>query len=673
VHDVRIDSPLGWLFGSVDEKLKAIISDPSMPIKKGAAFRKFDEDEGFIKVKESFPDLTVSPVDRIAVRVAKPTLQNCDEQAKTLDVVYRVYTIGFSNYLSRAFETGKKEEIKRSVVDTHATEVLANYFPQPFAGYNRTRKLFGGTKLSIKQPSGPLQKISLEASGSSNGSEEKAEATGERDFSTGLIRHLEYQFRYLHSDLPTTSTRLKEGSGLGQIIVATRAFGSKELVLRFGASTEGGNKQTELTRVQVLPGDLPQSPYGAVKTFVGGTMRFGPHAFKASYGLELGSARKGAHLDYVKQVFDSAASLVFLVKDHRPITLDLQFTGGSIRKRGQLPVAVRFFGGNAERNFIAGDSWVIRSSPFIRAFPQNSLAQTNGSGTVGGDRFFSTNITAAATVWGKPLVPREILEDPEFNNLIEFEFGTAETALKIEYLSSTPEFRKVAQMVKPISEQLSEIQTLLNDLGKKSRGTEIDGQIHLCSSDIDDVRETITKIQEDMVDGAPKSADVRSLVVGFPDKKPPIPAEVSDLIDDLTDLKDLDGIPDPLAIKNLIDELEKRRAAMSQAFADINHSPVAATAGHQAHQAMIYPRRVFSQLSREANLIALSPLFIFDAARIQQRELSLGKVRYALGGGLRVSLISLDVTVGYAWNPNRKPWEGRGALLFTMAVSNLFR
>ena len=674
VHDVRIDSPLGWLFGSVEQKLKAILSDPSMPIKKGRPFRKADEDEGFIKVKESFPELTVSPIDRIAVRVAKPTLQNCDAQTKTLDVVYRVYTIGFSYYLSRAFETGQKEEVKRSVVDTHATELLADYFPQPVIGYNHSRNLYGGTKLTIKQPRGLLDRISLEALGSSRSSEEKAEATGERDFRTGFIRHLEYQFRYSHSDIPSTSTRLKEGSGLGQIIAASRAFGSKELVLRFGASTEGGNKQTDLGQFQVFPGDVPQSPYGALKAFAGGTMRFGRHAFKASYGLQLGSASKGAQLDYVKQVFDTAANFRLLVTDHRPITLDLQFTGGSIQNRGQLPVAERFFGGNAERNFIAGNNWIIRSNPFIRSFSQNRLAQTTEATIVGGDSFLSTNITAAATVWGRPLVPREILKDPEFNHLVEFEFGTAETALKIEYLSSTPEFHKVAEMVNPISEKLAEIQTFLIELKKKNLGSEIDGQIQLCSADIDDIDETVTKIKDDLVEGAPKSADVRSLVVGFKDKEPPIPAEVSEFIeDDLTDLKDLDGIPDPLAIGKLAEELEKRRAAMANAFMEVNQSPAAEKAGQQAHRVMVYPRRVFSELSREANLVAISPLFIFDAARLRQRGFSSGSVRYAVGGGLRLSIISLDVTTGYAWNPNRKPWESRGALLFSMEVSNLFR
>jgi hypothetical protein len=644
-----------------------------MPIRKGALFRKIDEDEGFIKVKESFPELTVGPLDRIAVRIAKPTLQNCDAQAKTLDVVYRVYTLSFSYYLSRVFESYRKDEVKRSVIETHATQLLAKYFPQPVFGYNRTRNPFGGSKLTINRPAELLDKIVLDVSGSSRSLAADADAVGERDFQTGFIRHVEYQSRYSYSDIPSTSTALKQGLGLTQIMAATKALGSKELIVRFGGSFEAGHKQTDLNPAQVLPGDVPQSPYGSLKAFAGGTMRIGRHAVQASYGLELGSARQNAQLDYVKQVFDASANLRFLPRDHRPITLDAQFTVGSIQNRGQVPTAEHFFGGNVERNFIASETWTIRSDPFIRSFPENRLAQTTAAQIVGGDSFFSANITAAATVWGKPLVPREILKEPDFNQLVDFEFGTAETALKLEYLSSTPEFRKVGEMVNPIAEKLAEMTTFLTTLEGKQLGTDIDGQIQLCRADLDDINETVTRMKQDLEDGSPRSADIRMLVVGFTDKKPPIESEISELTDDLTELKNMNGIPDPFALQRLIDELEERRSVMAQAFLDLNQSPVAEKANAQAHQDMKYPRRVFNEVSREANLIAVSPVFAFDAARLRQNAFSSGSVRYGVGGGVRLTVVSLEVTAGYAFNPNRKPWESRGAFLFTMEVSNLFR
>lgn len=675
VRDVRIDSPLAWLLGSVDKKLDAILDDPSMPIKKGSAFRKRDQDEGFLRVKEKFPELTVSKTNRIAFRLARPTLENCDKRNATVDVVYRVYTFSFSNYLSRVFDKAQ-EEVERSVVQTDATETLANYFPQPLVGFNRTRNVYAGTKLTINQPQGLLDKISLQGIGSSRSDEERATAIGAKEMKTGFIQRVEYVLGYQRSAVPARSTKLTEAAGLGQIIATSKPSGTGEWMLRFGLSIEGGNKQTRPGSIQLQPGDFPQSPYGALKGVIGGTMRFGRHAFKASYGAEFGTASKEARLDFVKHIFDTAADLRFLPKDHHPIVLKIELTGGAIQKRGDLPVAARFFGGNAQRNFISSSDWIIRSQPFIRSFPENHLAQTTNQTIVGGDRFFSANMTAAVTVWAKPLVPREVLDEPDFEKLIDFEFNTAQNALSISYLEETAEFHEVARMSLPMSEKLSELRTFLSRLGQQNLGDDINGQIQICLSDVEDIEETISNIKTDLTEGNPRSADVRTLAVGFPGKTPPIPSEVSDLLDDLSDLKDLSGIPDPTAIGDLIQQIENLRLAMANAFirvTDFDKSEVARKAIARAKQSMVYPRRVFRELSHEANLIAFSPVFILDAARLRQDAFSPGTVRYAVGGGFRLSVVSLDVTAGYAFNPTRKPWERRGALLFSMEVSNLFR
>jgi hypothetical protein len=671
VHDIRIDSPLGWLFGSVDQKLKDITTDPDMPIKKGNLFRKADSDAGFLRVKEKFPELTVNNVARVAVRIAKPNLEKCDARAKTLDVVYHIYSIGVPYYLSRAFETGHKEEVKRSVVDTLATKILANYFPQPFVGYDRSRNPYVGTKLTINQPRGPLDTISLSGSGSSRSSEGAAEAAGSKDFDAGFIRHLEYQFKYLHTDIPSVSTSLKEGLGAGQFMAATKAFGSRNLILRFGALMEGGNKQTDVSPSQVPAGNLPASSYGSLKLFVGGTMRTGRHAVKGSYGLQLGSAGEGTQLDFVKQIVDAGANLRFLVTDHRPVTIDLNFTAGDIQTRRELPVAERFFGGNVERNFIEADDWIIRSNPVIRSFPQNQFVQTSAAGILGGDSFFSANITLAATIWGKPLVPSEILAEPDFPRLATLQFNAAESALRNEYLSSTPEFRQLAEQVLPLSGTLASVGRQLTQLESQNLGSDLTDQIRLCRADLDQVNETVAAIKGDLQDGTPKTADIRKLVVGFPSAG--VSSYVSDLIDDLATLKDMPGVSNASDIAQSIVELGRQQDTSGAAFTALDKSPLAATAKKRAVEDMIYPRRVFDELTHEANLISVSPVFIFDAARMRQRGVLDSEVRYAVGGGMRLSIVSLDVTMGYAVNPNPRPWERRGAVLISMQVSNLFR
>jgi hypothetical protein len=76
---------------------------------------------------------------------------------------------------------------------------------------------------------------------------------------------------------------------------------------------------------------------------------------------------------------------------------------------------------------------------------------------------------------------------------------------------------------------------------------------------------------------------------------------------------------------------------------------------------------------REANLIGISPVLLLDAARIWQRGMGSGDTRYGLGGGVRMSIVSFDITAGYAWNLGRLPGERRGAWIVKFELSNLFR
>ena len=53
----------------------------------------------------------------------------------------------------------------------------------------------------------------------------------------------------------------------------------------------------------------------------------------------------------------------------------------------------------------------------IRSIPANRLyASAAGAG---GDQFFSYNSTTAVTVWGKPVVPSELRDDPQFKKLLD--------------------------------------------------------------------------------------------------------------------------------------------------------------------------------------------------------------------------------------------------------------
>jgi hypothetical protein len=110
-------------------------------------------------------------------------------------------------------------------------------------------------------------------------------------------------------------------------------MGALGLVFRFGSSLEGGNRQSDLSSDEVSNTNLAQSAYGALKMYVGGTASLNRQSWKASYALQLGENDRGAQVDYVKHIVDSAYSVRFLPREHLPLRLDLQLTAGAVCTR----------------------------------------------------------------------------------------------------------------------------------------------------------------------------------------------------------------------------------------------------------------------------------------------------------------------------------------------------
>jgi hypothetical protein len=89
---------------------------------------------------------------------------------------------------------------------------------------------------------------------------------------------------------------------------------------------------------------------------------------------------------------------------------------------------------------------------------------------------------------------------------------------------------------------------------------------------------------------------------------------------------------------------------------------------------LIYPKRVFDTIIHNLNVWSVSPVFAFDTARIWP-EVSSGKgLRYGVGGGIQLTLVShANLTFGYARNLHRDPKEGSGALFFSISITELLR
>ena len=137
-------------------------------------------------------------------------------------------------------------------------------------------------------------------------------------------------------------------------------------------------------------------------------------SYAASYGLGVAGADQSFHGDWRRHIVDLSHEAWMPFGDHHLFEFEHRLTLGRIQVPGKIPVAERFFGGNAETFFVDSEQWRIRSNPLVRSIPANSFYVTAEG--AGADRFTAYNSTAAFTVWRKPVIPEEMSRDQQFTN-----------------------------------------------------------------------------------------------------------------------------------------------------------------------------------------------------------------------------------------------------------------
>jgi hypothetical protein len=458
VENVRIETPLSiptplsFLFG-VQKKLQTEFGTllTRLPMQKGATFNRGGNHLDTIAfLGNIYDEKLLLPGERIRISFATARLESCNNRDGTLDVVYVIYSTEFLYYASRIFER-RPDKITRALAPGRlsAPGSIANtnnkLLPQPFGGYDSARKLFAGTKASFESKGGIFNRVDLDLSGSPNSAVAELNLAGKRDFSGGWLSHLDWRLGYGYSNLPADTIDLKASTAVAQVFGASHPLGKQELIFRFGASLEGGNRQTDLGSVELPPSALPRSGYGAAKFYLGATAGLGRHSWAASYGLQLGNDGESSRVDYLKHIVDASYRARFLLREHRPLRLEAQFTAGLLRGSGTVPIVERFFGGNKQRSFIQGDDWIINSSPLIRSFPQNGFSRIGLNAFFGGKEFSSFNLTLSHPVWNYPAVPDEISQEPFMRDSVGGQLRTARTATLDAYLSEEPAYIALAK------------------------------------------------------------------------------------------------------------------------------------------------------------------------------------------------------------------------------------
>jgi hypothetical protein len=662
VRSVRIDDPfkfLPWVRARQDRALAQITT-----LVQGKPFTYKDAGARGLDIIERENFLPDTTDQRVKIRVEIVAVQNCIDGQ--LDLVYRIYSTQIMPVMSGRPEARvtERETPQTSAGQTTVVAPEASQFHfKPIAGYDLTNLLTGGARFEVASQKFwklPFKSLLIEGQGNARTHFFTTGFEGSHDSeleSGGWLAHAEWIFNYTNYKLPTGAGEIEGGHLNGQFAGVSRPFGNGNFTFHFGGAIDGGNRQSDVTGVVLSPDTVPDAGFGTIKLYGGLDSRLSRHIVSVSYGLELGSVGPAARVDWRKHIFDARHQFWQSIGNHRLLDLESHFTFGSLQVPGTVPLPERFFGGNNEEFLIAGDSWQIRANPVIRAIPGSKFFRTPDG--AGGKSFFSYNFTAAYGFWRQTLVPEEITNDEDFQSQLQGAMTSVTSTLQNYYSSKDEHFANVVA-------QLPAAQTALNDLktavaaAQAAHSGEPADLFKACTRAVSGaLRRTASAI-------TPQAADQYGLVMFL----------LSDDPDEIQLLNvtqacgtDLNGAINDAAVKTASDRVATLRTSMAAEFSKIDQN----AAGKKATADMAFTRRTLNTLFNDVNIYSLSPVFVFDVARIGPAGGQIGGVRYGPGGGLRFELASVaHFTLGYAWNVGRGPDENRGNVFFSIGIRDLF-
>ncbi len=601
---------------------------------------------------------------RVKLRVELVSVENCADGK--LDLVYRVYSTQVMPVLSSVPEarvTEKEEPETAAGQTTVAVPLVKPFRFKPIGGYDALNKLHGGGQFEFrpKNPGRfPFNAILITADGSRQFQDVSAALAGSND-SGGWVAHSEWRMNYTHYAHPTGDGQLKGGHLTAQFAGISKPLAQGNLTFRFGGLLEGGHRQSTVRNTPLTPDTIPNTGFGSLKLYAGLSGRLRHHVLAISYGLELGSIGPATRIDWRKHIGDVRHEFWYPLGNHRILDLESRLSIGRVDVPGNIPLAERIFGGNNEEYFLPNDSFQIRANPVIRAIPASSLIRTSSG--AGGDRFFSYNLTAAYTVWRKPLVPQELTDDEDFKTELEKSIETVTGNLQNFEATKDPHYKSLVQELPRISAALDALKVALT-AGQQARPGQFETEFKQALRTANTaIRRTESAVQA--TDPLGQYGLIRALLSPSDAEGENRLAKVITAANELVSVLGTDpGISTALAPVAAI------RITMESEFQQIDQE----AAGRSAVAQMAFTRRTLNTLFNDVNIYSISPVLVFDVARLSRQRGGDGGIRYGPGLGLRLEFASIaHLTSGYAWNVSRGPGERRGTIFFSIGVRDLFQ
>ena len=406
VESVAIETPLslpGWitapLLGGVNASSASVAA--ALPVKTGALFDPVVHTLTMDRLSRQYSALTY-PGERLRLALVTPRFPTCDLTARTVNVVYRVYSTEAAYFASRLVESSNVLP-DRSLAIGEAAEKSGKMLVVPYAGYDQSRHVFGGVQTSWTGESGFINTTEMEAGGSSTSYRAGVLLGGQRDPDSGWLSHIEWKTGFRSTQDPASDLLLTKSIGTFQTFAATRGHGRYGLMFRFGGALEIGDLKssgdTEYNRTL-------RCATARAENIRGSTWSANRQIWNASYGFQLGKGTDATSVDYTKHLIDVSHQIRLLPREHRVIQIDTHLNAGWILGSStKIPVVERFYGGNLPADFLENSLWKLPSGPQLRSFPQNRLNTGAAGGAAGGTSFFAVNVTAASPHGGIPPCP----------------------------------------------------------------------------------------------------------------------------------------------------------------------------------------------------------------------------------------------------------------------------
>jgi len=649
VRHITVSSPLDFLFFVHNAVLNSV---SVLPLKSGKRFTASEYSEGVDSLRTSFAFSNVSSPFKLRLVVAH--LLNCDDSTKQLDVAYTIFISDPSSYFA-----AKSQFLQDSSANpSNATENVTpgwKFRPSGGLAYNATRSF------------APMLSISLNPKGDSSANLDST-IVESRQFHSEIfafkkawtrplstVSQLDLNGGYEHYDAPANTNSIKFGRLFAEVRGTAVPHALSNLTVHFGAQIQGGNEQSNIATG--IPGYVASGAVTSIKGYVGAEFDSQDTTLTGSYASELGLTGIQGPLEFVKQVLNllvvdhvrlpSTRNALF----HRSLDLRLGLSGGLLNQYSSTPIPERFFGGNEVVPFIAQDPWVVNAAPYIRSIPENKF---NGAVlstlAFGGTSFTAMNLTVGMPVWGKSLIPQVISTDPDFRSGILAAENTAQTTLTLTNEKADPHFSNILGQLPALSDTLTAMKSALAGLPS------VDATKVQVADALDKTNSTIRVLTA--VQGS-TPLEAPALFSGNTSKLSRLTLSLMTLNAALT------GVP-KTQFEGFLSTIQADQSALAGEYQKID----TAAANKKAAADLTSVKQVLNTLMNDLNLTAISPVLILDAARLWP---SSANFRYGPGGGIKLSLVTLNVTVGYAANVKGTPLEGKGALVFSLDVSNAFR